>query len=110
VALLITEECINCDVCEPQCPNQAIYFGAEIYEIDPDLCTECVGHYGEPQCQVVCPVECILPNPARVENRQMLLEKYERLTGQGGDIAPQATQLMPSGDPATPLERRADAA
>jgi len=110
VALFITEECINCDVCEPQCPNQAIYFGTEIYEIDPDLCTECVGHYGEPQCQVVCPVECILPNPARLEDRQMLLAKYARLTaGQGADVCLQtAAQLTPPGDPATPPEHRAD--
>jgi len=92
VALLITEECINCDVCEPQCPNQAIYFGAEIYAIDPDLCTECVGHHDEPQCQVVCPVECILPNPARMENRRMLLAKHVRLTaGQGADTDAQTT-------------------
>jgi len=108
VALFITEECINCDVCEPQCPNQAIYFGAEIYEIAPDLCTECVGHYGEPQCQVVCPVECILPNPARLENRQMLLAKYERLTaGQGTHVAAPFTA---PGDPATPPEHRVDGA
>jgi len=92
VALLITEECINCDVCEPQCPNQAIYFDADatdIYVIDPQLCTECVGHYGEPQCQVVCPVECIVPNPAHVEDRQALLQKYARLTAQAvGDAPP----------------------
>jgi len=107
VALRITEECINCDVCEPQCPNQAIYFGTEIYEIDPDLCTECVGHYGEPQCQVVCPVECILPNPARVEDRQMLLAKYARLTA--ADAAASAPPT-PSGDPATLRERQVDGA
>jgi len=112
VALLITEECINCDVCEPQCPNQAIYFGAEIYEIDPDLCTECVGHYGEPQCQVVCPVECILPNPAREESRQMLLAKYERLMArQGADAAAQAAApFTPPGDPATRPGPRVDGA
>jgi len=111
VALLITEECINCDVCEPQCPNQAIYFGAEIYEIDPDLCTECVGHYGEPQCQVVCPVECILPNPARVESRQMLLAKYGRLTaGQQGVDTVSQTALTPSIDLATPQQHQADGA
>ena len=50
MALLITDECINCDVCEPECPNQAIYMGTEIYEIDPGKCTECVGHFDEPQC------------------------------------------------------------
>jgi ferredoxin len=50
MSLLITDECINCDVCEPECPNEAIYMGDEIYEIDPDKCTECVGHFDEPQC------------------------------------------------------------
>ena len=59
MSLFITEECINCDVCESECPNQAIYQGLEIYEINPDLCTECVGHFDVPQCQVVCPVNCI---------------------------------------------------
>lgn len=80
MALLITEECINCDVCEPQCPNTAIYFGGEIYEIDPSLCTECVGHFGEPQCQVVCPVECINLDPDHPEDEEALLKKYQRLT------------------------------
>jgi ferredoxin len=56
MALIITDECINCDVCEPECPNEAIYQGAEIYEIDPSKCTECVGHYDTPQCVEVCPV------------------------------------------------------
>ena len=45
MALLITDECINCDVCEPECPNKAIYEGELIYEIDPHKCTECVGHF-----------------------------------------------------------------
>ena len=50
MALMITDECINCDVCEPECPNQAISMGVEIYEINPSKCTECVGHFDEPQC------------------------------------------------------------
>jgi len=79
MALMITDECINCDVCEPECPNQAISMGAEIYEIDPDKCTECVGHHDEPQCQVVCPVACIPLNPERIESRAVLMLKYERL-------------------------------
>ena len=81
MALMITDECINCDVCEPECPNDAIYQGEEIYEINPDLCTECVGHYDVSQCVEVCPVECIPLNPDRVESRDALLLKYERLTG-----------------------------
>ena len=80
MALLITDECINCDVCEPECPNGAIYQGEEIYEIDPASCTECVGHHDTPQCIEVCPVECIIPNPSHPENREALMEKYRRLT------------------------------
>jgi ferredoxin len=80
MALLITDECINCDVCEPECPNQAISQGLEIYVIDPARCTECVGHFGTPQCVEVCPVDCIVVNPQQVETREQLLEKYEKLT------------------------------
>jgi len=81
MALMITDECINCDVCEPECPNDAIYMGEEIYEINPDLCTECVGHFEESQCVEVCPVECIITNPGRVETEDQLVQKYEKLTG-----------------------------
>ena len=65
MALLITDECINCDVCEPECPNGAISQGEEIYVIDPQLCTECMGHYDTQQCVEVCPVDCIIPDPNR---------------------------------------------
>ncbi len=81
MALMITDECINCDVCEPECPNDAIYQGEEIYEINPDLCTECVGHYDVSQWVEVCPVECIPLDPDRVESKEELQLKYERLTG-----------------------------
>jgi ferredoxin len=81
MALKITEECINCDVCEPQCPNEAISMGEDYYVIDPDKCTECVGHYGEPQCKVVCPVECIELHPLWQEGQEQLMAKYHRLTG-----------------------------
>ena len=81
MALKITVECINCDVCEPVCPNQAIYPGEHIYEIDPDLCTECVGHFDTPQCVAICPVDCIPQDPEHPENREQLLAKYTRLTG-----------------------------
>lgn len=79
MALMITDECINCDVCEPECPNEAIYQGAEIYEIDPKLCTECVGHFDQPQCIEVCPVECILVNPQHEETPEQLTLKYQAL-------------------------------
>ena len=81
MALIITDECINCDVCEPECPNEAIAPGEEIYEIDPNKCTECVGHYDEPQCQLVCPVDCIPLDPDNEESREELEAKYEKLTG-----------------------------
>jgi ferredoxin len=83
MALMITAECINCDVCEPECPNQAIYMGQDFYEIDPGKCTECVGHFDEPQCMQVCPVDCIPVNPDHVESRETLWQKYQRLTGSG---------------------------
>jgi ferredoxin len=82
MALMITDECINCDVCEPECPNNAISQGEEIYVIDPALCTECVGHYDTPQCVEVCPVDCIPKNPDRHESKEVLYEKYLRLSGQ----------------------------
>jgi ferredoxin len=79
MALLITDECINCDVCEPECPNQAISMGVDFYVIAPDKCTECVGHFDEPQCVQVCPVDCIPVNPAHIESRETLWAKYRRL-------------------------------
>lgn len=80
MALMITDECINCDVCEPECPNGAISQGDEIYEIDPSKCTECVGHFDEPQCQQVCPVNCIPFNPDVVESKEELMAKFLKLT------------------------------
>ena len=82
MALMITDECINCDVCEPECPNQAIAPGDEIYEIDPERCTECVGHFDEPQCVAVCPVDCIPNDPDMVESKELLQLKYEALMAQ----------------------------
>ncbi len=80
MALMITDECINCDVCEPECPNEAIYQGEEIYEIDPSRCTQCVGHFDTPQCIEVCPVDCIIPDPNHAETDEQLQTKYEKLT------------------------------
>lgn len=79
MALIITDECINCDVCEPECPNGAISQGEEIYRINPVLCTECVGHYNEPQCVEVCPVDCISLNPDVIESKEQLQAKYQAL-------------------------------
>jgi ferredoxin len=82
MALHITDECINCDVCEPECPNKAIYQGVEIYEINPDLCTECVGHFDTPQCVEVCPVDCIPVNPEFMETQDQLMKKYKKIVSQ----------------------------
>jgi ferredoxin len=79
MALMITDECINCDVCEPECPNGAISQGEEIYVIAPNLCTECVGHFETSQCKEVCPVDCIVIDPAHEESREQLQQKYEAL-------------------------------
>jgi len=79
MALRITDQCINCDVCEPECPNGAIAPGEEFYVIDPGKCTECVGHFDTPQCREVCPVDCIPLDLEHVESREELLAKYHRL-------------------------------
>lgn len=82
MSLKINELCVNCDVCEPVCPNKAIAQGETVYVIDPALCTECVGHFDEPQCVVVCPVECIDPDPDHPETQTELLAKLRRLSGE----------------------------
>lgn len=79
MALKITDQCINCDVCEPECPNDAISMGEEFYRIDPARCTECVGHFDQPQCREVCPVDCIPLDPGHEESREELQLKYVRL-------------------------------
>ena len=81
MALKITDQCINCDVCEPECPNDAISMGPEIYVIDFRRCTECVGHFEAPQCREVCPVDCIPLDEMHVESRDELQLKYRTLTG-----------------------------
>lgn len=113
MAIMITDDCINCGACEPECPNNAIYEGGvewaiadgselegvyklengkdvdvndrqspisdDFYYIVPDKCTECVGFHEEPQCAAVCPVDCCLPDPERVESKELLLHRKERL-------------------------------
>lgn len=81
MAYTITEECINCGACEPECPNEAIIAGEEIYVIQTDKCTECVGHFDESQCAAVCPVDCCVPDPDNAESKEELMEKYKKLTG-----------------------------
>ena len=79
MATFITTECINCGACEPECPNQAISEGEDIYVIDPNLCTECVGFYDHEACQAVCPVECCLPDPNHVETEPDLITRALKL-------------------------------
>ncbi len=100
MALWITDECINCDVCEPECPNQAISMGAEFYEIDPKRCTECVGHFDEPQCVQVCPVNCIPVNPSYVETPAQLLAKFQALQDEAAAGVSPAASTSPG--PASP--------
>jgi len=82
MALIITDECINCDVCEPECPNDAISMGELIYVIDPARCTECVGHFETSQCVEVCPVDCIPLDPDHKESKEELMDKYHKLTSE----------------------------
>jgi ferredoxin len=81
MSLKILDTCVNCDVCEPVCPNHAISQGEEYYVIDPALCTECVGHFDEPQCVGVCPVECIVVDDGLAETHEQLELKYRQLMG-----------------------------
>lgn len=105
MAIYITDECINCGACEPECPNTAIYEGgadwelsgksfsegddapsgasgfwsADYFYISPDKCTECETFHDEPQCAAVCPVDCCLPDPKHVETKEELLAKVKYL-------------------------------
>jgi ferredoxin len=79
VATMITEECINCGACEPECPNSAIAMRGDIYFIDPDLCTECVGFHTYEACQAVCPVDCCVSDPNNREGEAQLFERAQRL-------------------------------
>jgi len=81
MALKILDSCINCDMCDPECPNEAISLGDAIYEIDVDKCTECVGHYEKPTCVSVCPIDCVKPDPDNIENEEALLAKFISLHG-----------------------------
>ncbi len=79
MATMITEECISCGACEPECPNQAISEQEDIYVIDPELCTECVGFHDAEQCAAVCPVDCCVPDPNNVEDETLLIERAKAI-------------------------------
>ena len=75
MATHITEECINCGACVPECPNEAIAEGGDVYVIDAERCTECVGFHEKEACQAVCPVECCLPDPGHPEQESALISR-----------------------------------
>ncbi len=79
MAYKITEECISCGACEPECPNKAISEGQTTYVIDPAKCTECVGSFDSSRCAAVCPVDACVPDPAHKETKEQLLEKWKKL-------------------------------
>ena len=94
MSTLITEECINCGACEPECPNTAIYAGGvqwelkggtnealsnDFYYIVPEKCTECVGHFDQEQCAAVCPVDCCIPDPNHVESEELLYDRAKQM-------------------------------
>ena len=79
MATMITDECINCGVCEPECPNEAITEGEDIFVIDPNTCTECVGFHDEEQCAVVCPVDCCVADPNNDEIEEVLLARAKAI-------------------------------
>jgi ferredoxin len=79
MSTMITEECINCGVCEPECPNEAISEGEETFVINPQLCTECVGFHAKEQCAEVCPVDCCVPDPNNVETEEALFARAKHI-------------------------------
>ncbi|MGC8875141.1 MAG: YfhL family 4Fe-4S dicluster ferredoxin [Chloroflexia bacterium] len=79
MAFKITEDCIACGACEPECPNKCISEGDPIYVIDPERCTQCVGFFDTQQCAAVCPVDACVPDPDHPETIEQLKAKYERL-------------------------------
>ena len=79
MALRITDACINCDMCLPECPNEAIFEGQKVYEIDVARCTECVGFYEYQTCMAVCPIDCIEIHPEHIESKAALEEKFKAL-------------------------------
>ena len=80
MSMVITESCINCGNCEPDCPNDAISPGDNIYVIDPERCTECVGALDTPSCVQLCPIpDCITIDPEHAESPEELLLRYKQL-------------------------------
>ena len=79
MATTITTDCISCGACEPECPNNAISQGENIYLIDPKLCTECVGFHDYEACAAVCPVDCCVTDPSNIESEDVLIARARAL-------------------------------
>jgi NAD-dependent dihydropyrimidine dehydrogenase PreA subunit len=79
MATMITNECINCGACEPECPNNAISPGDPVYVIDPQLCTECVGFHDYEACAAVCPVDVCVTDPNNIESEEVLIARARAL-------------------------------
>jgi hypothetical protein len=116
MATTITDDCISCGACEPECPNNAISQADPIYVIDPKLCTECVGFHDFEACAAVCPVDCCVPDPKNVETEDALIARARALhtdmdfgdnfpsrfrKGEGTHEAPAAAEPAPA-QPAVP--------
>jgi ferredoxin len=85
MATMITEECISCGACEGECPNEAIGLGEDIFVIDPDLCSECVGHHDTQMCAEACPLEVCVDDPDHRESEAILFERAEKIHEERGD-------------------------
>lgn len=79
MAYKITPDCISCGACEPECPNAAISEGDNIYIINPDRCTECVGHFEASRCADVCPVEACIADPAHKDTKEQLVARFKKI-------------------------------
>jgi len=84
MATMIDETCIRCGACESECPNGAISLGEEVFVIDPELCSECVGHHETQKCEEACPVDCCVPDPGRRENEQVLFARALKIHAESG--------------------------
>ena len=87
MAMKIQDDCIICGACEPECPNEAISQGSDIYVIDQEKCTECVGFHEKEACQAVCPVECCVPDPGKAESEELLIARAMALHPDDKELA-----------------------